>query len=515
MKNMTLEEQITRYMGAGFPILYIETFEEKTATELLCNIAGISESNVRGRELVEWSVHGLIFHRQKKRDKVGLAEALDRFTYPQSLSSDDAKKRYNPNQKLLVIKDIAGLLEQPDLVARLKCLAAKIWHGEIDDCTIALISPILSVPRELEHFIAMLRLEPLSNDGITTIIETFRQEQNIDVRDKEFLRELVLAFKGLPKFEILTILYLIAAKDGTFSKSDIQIVQEQKKQMVQKSGILEMVNVRETVDDIGGLEHLKDWLRSKAKVLKDIDTAEKFGVDTPKGVLIAGLPGCGKSLTAKAAAALFDLPLLRMDMGRLMGKYVGESEANLRKAIFLVEAISPCVLWIDELEKAFAGIGSSGGGGEVTTRLFGAFLTWMQEKESLAFVLATANKIVDLPPELLRKGRFDDIFYVGLPNKDERKKILSIHIKKRRKKDFDSINISTLVDKTEGYCGADLESVIKEAVEETFVQGKEALTTETILSCIGRTHPLSEIMGDEIKKMSEDYEKRRFQKASR
>ena len=204
-----------------------------------------------------------------------------------------------------------------------------------------------------------------------------------------------------------------------------------------------------------------------------------------------------------------------MDMGRLMGKYVGESEANLRKAIFLVEAISPCVLWIDELEKAFAGIGGSGGGSEVTTRLFGAFLTWMQEKESLSFVLATANKIVDLPPELLRKGRFDDIFYVGLPNKDERKKILSIHIQKRRKEDFKDIDLSALVDKTEGYCGADLEGVVKEAVEEAFVQGSKPLTTDIILSCIKKTHPLSEIMGDEIKKMSEDYEKRRFQKASR
>ena len=515
MKKMTLKEQITRYMGAGFPILYLETFEEKTATELLCNIAGITESNVRGRELVEWSVHGLIFHRQKKRDKVGLAEALDRFTYPQSLSSDDAKKRYDPNQKLLVIKDIAGLLEQPDIVARLKCLAAKIWYGDIDDCTIALIAPVLSVPRELEHLIAILQLEPLSNDEIINIIEDFCKQQHIDVRDNGFLRELALAFKGLPKYEILTILYVIAAKDSTFSKSDINIVQEQKKQMVQKSGILEMVNVRETVDDIGGLEHLKDWLRSKAKVLKNIDQAEKFGVDTPKGVLIAGLPGCGKSLTAKAAAALFEMPLLRMDMGRLMGKYVGESEANLRKAIFLVEAISPCVLWIDELEKAFAGIGGSGGGSEVTTRLFGAFLTWMQEKESLSFVLATANKIVDLPPELLRKGRFDDIFYVGLPNKDERKKILSIHIQKRRKEDFKDIDLSALVDKTEGYCGADLEGVVKEAVEEAFVQGSKPLTTDIILSCIKKTHPLSEIMGDEIKKMSEDYEKRRFQKASR
>lgn len=513
--SKTLQEQLAQYIDSGFPILYLETFEEDKAEALIRNAAGIPNDNSRRREFVEWNIHGLFFPRRKKRDKVGLAEALDRFTNPEGLSSDDAKERYTPSRKLIFIKDADALLEQPEIAARLKNLAAQIWHGRVEDCTIVFVGPMLPVPKTLEQFIAIHHLTPLDEKAIKSVIVNFCKEQNVTVTEENFLRRLVLAFKGLPEFEIKTILALIFAEGKDLSMSDLSVIQEQKRQMVQKSGILEMVNVHETVDDIGGLEHLKDWLRSKAKVLKNIDKAEQFGVDTPKGVLIAGLPGCGKSLTAKAAAALFELPLLRMDMGRLMGKYVGESEANLRRAIFLVEAISPCVLWIDELEKAFAGIGGAGGGGEVTTRLFGAFLTWMQEKESLSFVLATANKIVDLPPELLRKGRFDDIFYVGLPNEDERKKILSIHIKKRRKEDFENINISALVDKTKGYCGADIEGVIKEAVEDTFVKDLPALTTDTILSCIGRTHPLSEIMGDEIKKMSEDYEKRRFQKASR
>lgn len=511
----TLQEQLAQYIDSGFPILYLETFEEDKAEALIREAAGIPNDNSRRREFVEWNIHGLFFYRKKKRDKVGLAEVLDRFTHPEFLSSDEAKERYSPSRKLIFIKDADALLEQPEIAARLKNLAAQIWHGRVEDCNIVFVGPVLPVPKTLEQFIAIHRLTPLDEKAIKSVIVNFCKEQNVAVTEENFLRRLVLAFKGLPEFEIKTILALIFAEGKDLSMSDLSVIQEQKRQMVQKSGILEMVNVRETVDDIGGLEHLKEWLRSKAKVLKNIDKAEKFGVDTPKGVLIAGLPGCGKSLTAKAAAALFELPLLRMDMGRLMGKYVGESEANLRRAIFLVEAISPCVLWIDELEKAFAGIGGSGGGGEVTTRLFGAFLTWMQEKESLSFVLATANKIVDLPPELLRKGRFDDIFYVGLPNEDERKKILSIHIKKRRAEDFKNINISALVDKTKGYCGADIEGVIKEAVEDTFVKDLPALTTDTILSCIERTHPLSEIMGDEIKKMSEDYEKRRFQKASR
>ncbi|WP_339240029.1 AAA family ATPase [Geobacillus sp. FSL W8-0466] len=181
--------------------------------------------------------------------------------------------------------------------------------------------------------------------------------------------------------------------------------------MIKKSGILEMIPLKESFDEIGGLDNLKEWLFNKSRVFKNMNKAIEYGVDIPKGVLVVGMPGCGKSLNAKATAHLFRIPLLRLDMGRLMGKYVGESEANMRKAIKLAEAISPCVLWIDELEKAFAGIGNSGNT-EVASRLFGHFLTWMQEKQSPTFVVATANDISNLPPELLRKGRFDEIFYV-------------------------------------------------------------------------------------------------------
>ncbi|MBR3723474.1 MAG: AAA family ATPase [Selenomonadaceae bacterium] len=294
----------------------------------------------------------------------------------------------------------------------------------------------------------------------------------------------------------------------------MELIFEQKQQVIQKSGILEMIPLKESLEDIGGLESLKKWLKRKEKIFKNIDKAEKYGVDVPKGVLIAGMPGCGKSLNAKAAAKLFGIPLLRLDMGRLMGKYVGESEANMRKAIGLAEAISPCVLWIDELEKAFAGIGGEGGGADVTTRLFGTFLTWLQEKDSLAFVVATANDIAKMPPELLRKGRFDEIFYVGLPKPEERRKIFEIHIKKRRKDDLANIDIQKLVNKTEGYSGADIEGVICDSVEEAFSKEKDALTTEDILTAIQNTHSLSEIMKESLDKMSKLYRERKFKNAS-
>ena len=235
----------------------------------------------------------------------------------------------------------------------------------------------------------------------------------------------------------------------------------------------------------------------------------------PKGVLIAGVPGCGKSLSAKAVAKLFEVPLLRLDMGRLMGKYVGESEGNLRKAISLAEAISPCVLWIDELEKAFAGIGGNGGGAEITTRLFGNFLTWMQEKESPTFVVATANDITKLPPELMRKGRFDEIFYVGLPDEEERKRIFEIHISKRRSQDLNGIRVIDLVKKSKGFSGADIESVVKDAVESAFADGKNSIETQDIISAISNTHSLSEIMKEDLDKMTKEYESRKFKNASR
>lgn len=276
-----------------------------------------------------------------------------------------------------------------------------------------------------------------------------------------------------------------------------------------------MIPLKETIDDIGGLENLKAWFIKKAKVYKNMNNAKKYGVDMPKGVLIAGVPGCGKSLNAKAAANLFEVPLLRLDMGRLMGKYVGESEGNLRSAIALAEAISPCVLWIDELEKAFAGIGGSGGGAEVTTRLFGNFLTWMQEKESPTFVVATANDITKLPPELLRKGRFDEIFYVGLPNKEEREKIFNIHIKKRRPQDLKNIRVKELVSITEGFSGADIEGVVKDAIESAFAEDKTSIQTADVIDAIKDTHSLSEIMKDSLEKMTKEYENRKFKSASK
>ncbi len=278
--------------------------------------------------------------------------------------------------------------------------------------------------------------------------------------------------------------------------------------------MLEIVSFNETIDDIGGLENLKEWLKKKAKVFSNLDKAIKFGVDIPKGIMIIGMPGCGKSLTAKATASLFEIPLVRLDVGRLLGKYVGESEDNMRKALKLSEAISPCVLWIDEIEKAFAGVGGDGGGSDVTTRLFGQFLTWMQEKENTVFIVATANDISKMPPEFLRKGRFDELFFVDLPNGEERRKILEIHLKKRGKwtKDIDTI---ALIKETEGFNGADLEAVIKDAIENAFINGQQTVTTTDLQKSIKDTKSISSTLKEKISQIKDTISKIDIKPASK
>lgn len=497
--NNGFEERLREYLDSGFPILYIKSFEENKVDEMIGRVSA-------NREVVEWNeARGFVDFKHKKplvKRGSSLEDTLDYLDMNEEI-----------DRKIFVIKDAASYLDNPVIVAKLKQIALDIVT-ELDG-TIIIVSSLLNIPREIEKFVTILTLDDLGLDEIREVIQQFLTEQELPDITDNLMEEMANAFKGLSRYEINNILALAVANHSELSRRDLQYIFEQKQQMIMKSGILEMVPVRENINDIGGLENLKSWLANKEKVLRNMNKAVEYGVDIPKGVLIAGMPGCGKSLTAKAAANQFDVPLLRLDMGKLMGKYVGESEENMRRAIALAEAVSPCVLWIDELEKAFAGIGDGQGGSEVTTRLFGAFLTWMQDKKTMAFVIATANNISKLPPELLRKGRFDEIFYVALPDSTERRKIFELHISKRRKDDLGEIKLSELVDETDGYSGADIEGVVKEGIERAYVEGAPRLTTEHIKEAIDNTHSLSEIMGDELDELAQKYEDRKFKNASR
>lgn len=496
---MSLKAELTQYINAGFPIILINSFEERKVDLMIQEAAS-------DFTLYEWNaLNGLCDFRTKAPFQMmdqSLASTLRFLLQERELDN-----------VVLVLRNVAVWDDDPEVTALLAMAAGKASVGELG-CTVVIEAYDARIPDELGVYATILEMDYLGTDNIKKVICDFASDNGFDRLPSGFLHEIAIAFKGLSQFEIENILALAYTRSGKIQREDLKLIFEQKRQMILKSGILEMIPLKESMEDIGGLENLKKWLRRKAAVLKDVEKAAAFGVDMPKGLLVAGVPGCGKSLNAKAAASLFQIPLLRMDMGRLMGKYVGESEANMRKAIRLAEAISPCVLWVDELEKAFSGIGNSDGGADVTTRLFGNFLTWMQEKESAVFVVATANDISKLPPELMRKGRFDEIFYVGLPNREERKKIFEIHIGKRRKQDLGGISVDKLADSTDGYSGADIEGVVRESIEKAYAEGRGKLCMEDITEVIRNTHSLKELLGDFLKNMKDVYEKGNFKNAS-
>ena len=397
-------------------------------------------------------------------------------------------------------------------ISRLKALVRRMVHDDDTVATIFLVSSQSCVPPELENFITVFDQTPPEEEEISRLIHDHASDYGYDV-DEDVAGKLILALRGLSEYEITRLLNRGFQRDGAIGADDIALVIEEKKQIVRKSGILEMVSVTDGMDTVGGLEALKAWLERKAAIMGDLPAARAFGVETPQGAMIAGMPGCGKSLTAKAASVLFGLPLLRLDIGALMGRYVGDSEANMRRALRLAETVSPCVLWVDELEKAFTGIGGGSAGSEITSRLFGYFLTWMQENTKPVFVLATANDVSALPPELLRKGRFDEIFYVDFPNQSERAEILEVHLRKR-KKDGSRIDVQQLARKTDGFSGADLEGIVKDAVEQAFLDGKADLKTSHLLDSMEKNKPHAMMMKGKAEEYREKFKEMGFRSAS-
>ena len=483
------ENILASYIDALHPIIYINHFDFKVIDAAIAHVG-------QGAKCVEFNnALGLVDFKTKSPMKdCSLEEFL-------KLTMDDGFEQ----QTFLILKDVHRELDNPKVIAYMKRIAENNLYNENYSATIFIISDVTVIPRELENYITIFDIPLPTIDEIRGIIRAFITDMEIEV-DADTIDEIALSFKGLNEFQIRQILTLAYQDGGCITRGDKALILKEKEQFIKKSGMLEIVNFSESIEDIGGLENLKDWLYRKAFIFRELDKAIKFGVDVPKGIMIIGMPGCGKSLTAKATASLFEIPLVRLDVGRLLGKYVGESEENMRNALKLSEAISPCVLWIDEIEKAFAGVGGEGGGNDVTTRLFGQFLTWMQEKENTVFIVATANDISRLPPEFLRKGRFDELFFVDLPNGTERRKILEIHLKKRKKwnENIDSI---ALIKETEGYNGADLEAVVKDTIERAFIEGRTTITTADLIRSIKDTKSISCTLKDKIASIQKTVEK--------
>lgn len=482
---------LASYIEALYPIIYINHFDFKVIDDIIASIAG-------DRKIVEYNngLGSVDFKTKSPMQKCNLIEFLSNVK-DEGYDQDDG---YD-HSMLIVLKDVHNQLDDPAVISLLKYIAERNLYNDKYSASIFIVSSKLHIPEELEDLITVFEI-PLPDDSeIRNIILEFAQDLDIDIAE-DVLNEITISFKGLNEFQIKQILNLAYQEGGCLDFDDKQLIFREKEQLVKKAGLLEMILVREDINDIGGLENLKDWLGKKERIFNQLDKAIKFGVDIPKGMMIVGMPGCGKSLAAKATAKLFKVPLVRLDVGRLLGKYIGESEENMRRALKLAEAISPCVLWIDELEKAFSGIGSTGGGSDVTTRLFGQFLTWMQEKENTVFIVATANDISRIPPEFLRKGRFDELFYVDFPNNEERKKIIEIHLKKRSKWNRD-LDIISVVKDTDGYSGADLEAIVKDAVESCFVEGRKQLTTDDLKKAQKSIKSISSTLSTRIKQIKE------------
>jgi SpoVK/Ycf46/Vps4 family AAA+-type ATPase len=394
---------------------------------------------------------------------------------------------------LYIFKDLHPFIDSPPVTRYLRDAIAS-FKGTHK--TIILMSPIQQIPTELEKEVAVIDF-PLPN--MSELNEVLSQQLEKSSRRRistETREKLLKSALGLTKDEAEKVYRKAQVTKGQLTESEVDIVLSEKKQLIRRNGILDYLEEDDTIDSIGGVEELKKWLRQRANAFTE--RAREYGLPQPKGMLILGVPGCGKTLVAKTTSRLWGLPLLRLDMGRVYdGSTVGKSEANLRNALKTAESLSPAILFIDELDKAFSGSGGSADSdGGTSGRIFGSFLTWMQEKTSPVFVMATANRVERLPGEFLRKGRFDEIFFVDLPTTEERQAIFKIHLSKRRR-DISRFDLEQLAKVSEGFSGAEIEQAIIAAMYEAFAQDRE-FTQLDIIAAIKATLPLSKTMTEQV-----------------
>jgi AAA+ superfamily predicted ATPase len=481
--------ELDTLIRARYPLVYLVSWEEARLDAILEELA-----TEHGKSLITWSVtRGLrrlggargapVDGGKDPVEMLGLIERL-------------------PDPALVVLKDFHPFLGDPTVVRALRELA----HGlKSSFTTVILLSPTLSIPPELEKEVTVLDVPlPSARDLLALlkdIVTVVRQSKSATVEiGKEDAEAIIKAAQGLTLSEAENAFAKAIAADGRLGKEDVRLVLEEKRQVIRKSGLLEYYPTDESLGNVGGLENVKTWLGRRAAAFGE--AARRFGLPEPKGLLLLGVQGCGKSLTAKAIASGWRLPLLRLDMGRIFSGLVGSSEENLRKAIRVAESVAPAVLWIDEIEKGLSGSGSSGmTDGGVTARVFGAMLTWLQEKTAPVFVVATANRIDLLPPELLRKGRFDEIFFIDLPTAREREEICRIHVA-RRGRDPAGYDLPGMARLAHGFSGAEIEQAVISALYDAFAESRE-LEQRHLEHAVKETFPLAATMREEIEKLRE------------
>ena len=489
---MSFQAELETLIRARYPILYVLSSEETRVLSLALEIA-----TKRQKKVFEWSYStgivpaGTSIQSQKHRNAA---------TKDPLMALDQVIEQVEP--AIFIFKDFHPFLTKNNfaITRKLKEIAL---HLKNSFKTIILVSPVVEIPAELEKEITLLNHPLPSRDDLAALLDKIvadvKQFRQVSIDLDETGRERLLqAALGLTLGEAENVFAKIIVKAERLSADDVNEVFAEKQQIIRKSGLLEYYATDENFAHVGGMSVLKDWLSKRAVAFTS--EAREFGLPFPKGILMLGVQGCGKSLCAKSVSNLWQLPLLRFDMGRMFGSLVGSSEENVRRAISVAESVAPAILWVDEIDKAFAGSQGSGStDGGTTARVFGTFLTWLSEKTAPVFVVATANDISQLPPELLRKGRLDEIFFVDLPAPSERKEIFKIHITKR-KRDASKFDLDALVNASAEFSGAEIEEAVNSALYDAFY-AKGELATENIQESLSQTVPLAKTMDEQINRL--------------
>ena len=474
MGEQTVFDKVRNMIEAHYPVLYLTTFEYGRTKQKLNGILDTLKGDVCK---YEWdSVNGLMSIDEKGGvDSITLDD--EPIVEPESvlkyaLSKDNKKK------DIFILNDFHEHIEEENVKYYIRTLSEKARYT---NTYIIILSSVYKLPVELEKYVTVVNIPLPDRIDLAKTLSQVEKDSGLTITSS-LRNRLIDAALGMTVMEADLAFCLAVVKDR-LKESSVETVSAEKEQIIRKSGILDYFPKNESLKDVGGMNNLKDWLLKRQKAYDK--RARDWGLQEPKGLLLLGVPGCGKSLTAKSIASCWEMPLLRLDIG---------------KAIATAEAVAPCVLWIDEIEKGLSGVQSSGAtDGGVTSRIFSTILTWMQEKTSPVFVVATANNINLLPPELLRKGRFDEIFFVDLPNKEERKNIFAIHLTKRHQ-NINNFAMESLARDSEGFNGAEIEECVKEAMFDAYITNPERpkLTTKFIINAIKKTVPLAVTMKEQI-----------------
>lgn len=495
MGNTKFMQDFANLVNAGFPYIYIPSYEEERITNTIESVTQNKNLLKTDRKLFLWTqTDGLVCNGAKIRDTADPLHAIESVAN----AKDDA---------IYLFKDFHVYFggdrnSRPDyaVIRKLRDIIPALKSSRK---TIVFVSSKLVIPCDMEKEISILDFALPNAEEIQALLEDLiggLNPESVHLTEDEKIT-LSRSALGLTMQEAENAFCRAIVIEKGLDIRALSIIHEEKNQVVKKTGVLEFVKSDLGIDNIGGLENLKKWLIRRNNSWSE--RAQAYNLPAPKGVLITGVPGCGKSLTAKAMSTIWGLPLLKLDMGKIFGGIVGSSEENMRKAIATAEAVSPSILWVDEIEKGFSGL-KSGGDSGTSARVFGTFLTWMQEKTEPVFVIATANDISSLPPELLRKGRFDEIFFVDLPTQKEREKIFKLHIDKRVRGSSVPHDLAAdddvcreLAGMTAGYVGAEIEQIVISAMYEAFY-AERGLQKSDIVKAIRETVPLSSTQREQI-----------------